>query len=126
MSLHRIERVNELIQREVAGAFYRVLNPAEFDHVAATVTHVITAQDLRTAKVLVSIYGDEEKRKRMLSTLLHNRAALQREMSKHLSMKWTPRIHFELDESLEKGDRVLKILNDLHLPPAEPGDEKKV
>ena len=64
MSLHRIERVNELMQREVANALFRVLSPAEFDPAGVTVTHAITTHDLRQCKVLVSFYGDEEKKKR--------------------------------------------------------------
>jgi ribosome-binding factor A len=116
MSQHRIERVNELMQRETASALFRALNPAEFDHASVTVTHAITSPDLRSAKILVSIFGDAEKKARLMTVLLRHRADVQREVTKHVKLKWMPRIHFELDESLEKGDRVLQILD--QLPPA--------
>lgn len=118
MSLHRIERVNELMQREVANALFRVLSPAEFDPAGVTVTHAITTHDLRQCKVLVSFYGEEEQKKRNLKALLHHRADIQQEVARHVSLKWMPKIHFQVDDSLAKGDQVLQLLD--KLPPPAP------
>jgi ribosome-binding factor A len=120
MSLHRLQRVNELMQREVASALFRVLNPAEFDPAGVTVTHAITSPDLRTCRVLVSLFGDEAQRKRNLSALLRHRADIQREIADRITLKWTPRIHFQVDESIEEGDRVLRLLDQLPPPADEP------
>jgi ribosome-binding factor A len=118
MSLHRIERVNELMQREVASALFRVLSPVEFDPAGVTVTHAITTHDLRSCKVLVSFYGDEAQKKRNLSALLRNRGEIQKEVARHVSLKWMPKIHFQVDDSLAKGDAVLQLLD--RLPPPAP------
>ena len=69
MSIDRLERVNALIKREIGESLFHIMNDQAFDLAAVTVTHVITSRNLRTARVLVSIRGDEEKKTRMLGLL---------------------------------------------------------
>jgi ribosome-binding factor A len=52
----------------------------------------------------------------MISFLNRHRAEIQARMSKHVILKYTPRLHFKLDNSIENGDRVLGILSQLHIP----------
>jgi ribosome-binding factor A len=82
------------------------------------VTHVITSSDLRSARVLVSIRGHEAERSRMLGQLRHHHAEFQRRLAENVILKYTPVLHFELDGSLESGDRVLNLLSELEPPPA--------
>ena len=110
-------RVNELLRREIGTALFRLASEGDFDISAVTVTHVITSPDLRTAQVLISIRGHESQRKAMLATIRKNRVELQAILAQNVILKYTPRLSFSLDESLEKGDRVLDILR--HLEPAE-------
>lgn len=127
MKTDRITRVNELLRREIGEVLYRLLDPSTFDLSAITVTHVITSSDLRSARVLVSIRGHEDERDHMLSRLQSLHAAIQQDIAEKISLKYTPRLHFAMDHSIEKGDRVLSLLAELggkdSSPDASPTDD---
>jgi len=116
MSSARIIRVNELLKREIASDIHRLFANTNFDTGSITVTRVETAADLRDAVVHVSIFGHEEERVKMIRFLNRHRKEVQARMSKHVIIKYTPRLHFKLDESIEGGDRVLGILETLDIP----------
>ena len=116
MSSARIIRVNELLKREIAVDIPRLFANGNFDTAAITVTGVKTAPDLHDATVLVSIFGYEEERTRMIRFLNSHRKEVQARMSKNVILKYTPRLHFKLDDSIESGDRVLGILSQLDIP----------
>ncbi|MBP7831154.1 MAG: 30S ribosome-binding factor RbfA [Kiritimatiellae bacterium] len=113
MSHQRMVRVNELLKREVAAALFRVVNEAGFDLTAVTVTGVEVGSDLRTAVVRVSIRDHRGEREHMLQLLKKHRADIQEILHRHVILKYTPRLTFELDESIERGDRVLGILHQM-------------
>jgi ribosome-binding factor A len=110
MKIDRITRINELLRREISEMLYRLLDPSTFDLAALTVTHVITSPDLRNARVLVSIRGHEHERDRMLAQLQRHHAAIQEDIARKIAIKYTPRIVFAMDHSIEDGDNVLSIL----------------
>ncbi len=116
MSSTRIIRVNELLKREIAADIHRLFSNTDFDTGAVTVTRVETAPNLRDAAVYVSIFGHEEDRAGMIRFLNGHRKEIQHRMSRHVIIKYTPRLHFKLDASLEDGDRVLGILSELDIP----------
>lgn len=122
MSSKRIIRINELLKREIAVDIPRLFDNTNFDTGAVTVTRVETAPDLRDAAVYISIFGHEEERQGMIDFLNRHRKDVQARMSKHVILKYTPRLHFKLDRSIENGDRVLGILNELDIPEDEPGE----
>lgn len=110
MSVDRLTRLNELLRRELADALFRVMQNERFDLAAVTITRVVLGRDLRDARVHVSIRGHQNERPRMLALLHRHRAEFQRRINKDLAMKYTPRLTFELDTSLEEGDHVLAVL----------------
>ena len=112
----RIIRVNELLKREIADDILRLFSGSRFDTGAVTVTRVETAPDLRDANVHVSIFGHENERTEMIRFLNRHRKEIQARMSKNVKIKYTPRLHFKHDSSLEEGDRVLGILENLDIP----------
>jgi len=116
MSSARIIRINELLKREIAVDIPRLFANSQFDTGAITVTRVATAPDLRDASVHVSIFGHEEERQGMIRFLNRHRKEVQARMSQHVILKYTPRLHFKLDLSIESGDRVLSILATLDIP----------
>jgi ribosome-binding factor A len=117
MSHRRITRVNELIRREIGEALFRLVNEREFDMAAVTVTRVSTSPNLRNARVYVSIRDHDEDRDAMMSLLRKHRRELQAQLGRNLTMKYTPRLSFHLDESIERGDHVLKLLSDIEGDP---------
>ncbi len=113
MSVDRLTRVNELLKREIGGLLFRIMNENNFDLSAVTVTHVITSRNLRSAKVLISIRNHQKDRGRMLSLLRKHRSEIQQQINAYVNLKYTPRLTFELDTSLEEGDRILHMLSEL-------------
>ncbi|MDD3276009.1 MAG: 30S ribosome-binding factor RbfA [Kiritimatiellales bacterium] len=123
MSSARIIRVNELLKREIAVDIPRLFANSNFDTGAVTVTGVKTAPDLHDATVLVSIFGHEEERTKMMRFLNSHRKEIQARMSKNVILKYTPRLHFKFDDSIESGDRVLGILSQLVIPDDEATED---
>ena len=113
MKADRITRVNELIRRELGVQLYRIVNRPDFDAAAVTFTHAITSVDLRSCRVLVSIRGEPAEQERMLSILKRHRADFQEAIHKNVVLRYTPQLHFVLDHSVEQGDHVLQILNQM-------------
>ena len=113
MSVDRTLRLNEMIRRTIGEALPHVIGETELDLSAITITRVIVSGDLRTARVMVSIREHVEERSRMLNRLRRHRADIQEVVARHVVMKYTPRLLFQLDTSVEKGDHVLHLLEEL-------------
>ncbi len=122
MKVDRITRINALLKREIGCLLFRVMQEEEdFDLAAVTITHVSVGRDLRDARVWISILGHEERRGRMLRLLAQHRGEIQAAINRDIGLKFTPRLHFRLDRSVEKGDRVLDLLSRLEREES-PGD----
>lgn len=113
MSVDRLERVNALLRREIAEAVPVVMLNEGVDCAAITVTQVRVARNLRNATVFVSILGHVRERQAMIRKLAHRHVAFQRLINRDMKLKYTPVLQFTLDESIEKGDHVLGVLNRL-------------
>ena len=90
-----------------------MVNRPDFNTAAVTFTHVLTSVDLRSCRVLVSILGELPEQERMLTILKRHRVDFQEAIHKNIVLRYTPHIHFVLDHSVEQGDHVLQILNQM-------------
>lgn len=115
---HRLLRVNELLKRELSSLFAREVR---FENLLVTVNQVDVTPDLKSAHVFISVLG-KIGRKDVLPKLEANRAALQADLSKHVVLKYTPHLVFHLDDSIERGDRVLEILQEIEPPPSSENE----
>lgn len=113
MSSNRIARVNELVKREIGTALFQIMTEPGFDLSAVTVTRVETSPSLRHARVMVSIRDHRSERGKMLAMLRRHRVEIQQLLSSNIVLKYTPRLSFELDPSLEKGDEMLSLLAEI-------------
>ena len=113
MKTDRITRVNELIRRELGLQLYRVVNRPDFDPAAVTFTRALTAVDLRTCRVMVSIRGEPETQERLLKILRHHRVEFQTAIHRHIALRYTPQLRFVLDHSVAEGDRILQLLDQM-------------
>lgn len=116
MSVSRIDRVNSLLKRVIGDSVFRVLIGDDVSTAAITVTGVNCGKDLRNATVRVSVFGEPDEQKRVLGILIHHVHEFERIINSEVRMKFTPKLRFVLDHSIEKGDRVLQILDSLALP----------
>src|SRR5207244_13536383 len=76
--------------------------------------------DLQNAHVFVSVLGSGI-RESVVNKLASHRATLQAELARNVTMKYTPHLIFHLDDSIERGARVIEILQEIEMP---RGDDK--
>ncbi len=114
---HRLERVNELIRRELGEIVNREMR---FDSKLVTLQQVDITPDLKHAHIYISFIGDAEAQHSDMAKLHAKRSSLQQSLSKRVTLKFTPHLHFKIDEAMERGSRVLNIMGELEpLPPEE-------
>jgi len=109
---HRPERVCEVLKRELGAIILREL---DFAPLLVTISAVDITPDLKQAHIYVSALGSPGQQRGVLETLEKARALLQREIAKRLALKYTPHLHFKIDEAIERGTRVLGIMDELGL-----------
>jgi len=117
MSL-RLIRVCELIKRELGTIIGREM---KFEAPLVSVRAVDITPDLKQAHVAVSAIGTKWQKEQAILQLSEKRQYLQHELSRRVILKYTPQLHFDLDESIERGTRVLSLLDEIGatLPPDE-------
>ena len=113
MAVERLERINSLLRRVIAEAMYTVMQGDTVSPGMITVTEVKCGKDLRDATVKVSVFGDDALKETALQHLKHNAKKFQAIINREIKMKFTPRLTFQLDLSLEKGDEVLALIDKL-------------
>ena len=109
---HRLERVCEVLKRELGVIILREL---DFAPVLVTVSAVDITPDLKQAHVYVSALGSPGQQRAVLEKLEHARPHLQAEVARRVTLKHTPHLHFKIDEAIERGSRVLSIMDELGL-----------
>jgi len=119
MTSRRSDRVAALVQSAVSELLLRETKDPRIGMV--TVTGVEMSPDLRHARVFVSALGDAAAHARMLAGLNSARTFLQAQVGKRLELRFTPEMRFVLDPSFETGERIDRLLRDLH-----PGDPTEV
>jgi ribosome-binding factor A len=120
MGFKRADKVSEAIKREVSVMLTQDVKDPGVHFV--TVTTVETADDLRHAKIFVSVLGDEETRQGTMKALDRAKGFLRRELGRRLQLRYTPEIHFNLDKSLDHAMKIKGILNQLKVE-EKPKDE---
>src|SRR4051795_934641 len=107
----RTERVDELLRQEIGQILAKEVADPRIGF--ATITDVETAPDLRHAKVWVSVIGAKADRDETLRALGQAMPFIRRELGRRLRIKRIPELHVRLDDSAERGTRVLHLLQEL-------------
>ena len=113
----RIDRLGHLLQMELSQTVLTKLKDPRLGFV--TITHVQITPDLKSAIVSYSVLGDAKAKDDSKIALTNAKGFLQKEVGRHLKLRYTPKLAFRLDESLDHGfeiDRILKEIKD-----KEPG-----
>jgi ribosome-binding factor A len=105
-----MRRINEVLREVIGSAIAGELNDPRIGFV--TVTSVETSPDLRSAKVHVSVLGDEEAREAALSGLRSSHGVLQSKIAAETRMKRTPTLSFHYDPTVERGMRITELLEE--------------
>jgi ribosome-binding factor A len=110
MTTARMRRVNEAVREVLAAAVATEMKDPRIGFV--TVTDVDTSPDLRAARVYVSVLGSAEERESALEGLRSAHGFLQARIAAEMRMKRTPTLTFEYDESIERGARLSRLLEE--------------
>jgi ribosome-binding factor A len=110
----RLDRVNQLIKEEISTLLQRELKDPRLGFV--TVTEVETSKDLRTAKIFVSVLGDDAQWKASLAALESARGFVRNWLRRHLDLRVTPELDFRADRSLEHAARIQSLLKQVRAP----------
>ena len=108
MATNRINRINEDIQRELASLIRTVKDPRV--HGLISITRVDTTTDLRYCRVYVSVL-DHSDVKEVVKGLKSAAGYLRRELGRALQLRYTPELQFIEDDSIERGVRMVSMID---------------
>ncbi|ERN53272.1 30S ribosome-binding factor RbfA [Alkalihalophilus marmarensis] len=112
MSNVRAHRVGEQMKKELSDIIMRELKDPRISFV--TITGVDVTGDLQQAKVFITVLGDDEQKESTLKGLSKAKGFIRSEIGKRIRLRKTPEITFEFDESIEYGNRIETLINDLN------------
>ena len=117
-----MRRVNESVRAVIAEGIGDLKDPRIG---MVTVTAVVVSPDLGEARVFVSVLGSERKRAETLRGLESAHGVLQAKINRELSLRRTPTLRFAYDESVERGVRMTKLIDELaaELPEQESDED---
>ncbi|MBP5181471.1 MAG: 30S ribosome-binding factor RbfA [Lentisphaeria bacterium] len=116
----RLARVNEILKREIADVLEK--NGVNDSGLIVSITKVVLSSNLRSAAVYVSILGGKDPEanfRKFLPNLLKLRGLLQSNIARHVTLKYTPVIHFVHDLNIVEGDHVLALLQQMEKDESE-------
>lgn len=111
MSL-RTDKVASLIKEEIGSFITREYRDPAYGLI--TVTEVIVTPDIRIAKIYISIMGSEKIKDATFRMLEDNKSQLRSVIGSHLSLKFTPAIQLYMDETLDRVEKIDKLLKQIH------------
>ena len=116
----RVSRVAELIKREVSQMLIHDIKDDRVGAGLVSVTDVVVSGDLQHAKIFVSVYGSEEAKIETMAGLKSATGFVRTELGQRVRLRRTPEVIFQEDSSIERGTKVLSLLNQLnHDRPAD-------
>lgn len=114
MTTPRIARLRELLKEEISEILQRQMKDPRIGFVS--VTDVELSADIRHAKVFVSIFGDAEAKTRTMEGLASAQGFIRTELARRIRLRRIPEVLFKMDESIERGARVNRLLRQVSDP----------
>ena len=117
----RPARVGDAIRQELTELIMREVRDPGIGFL--TITHVRVSSDLQVARVYYTTMGDEKGRVQTRRALDRATPFLRRQVGQRLQLRRVPELVFFFDESVERGDRIERIIQDLHAEGPETGPD---
>ena len=111
MPTRRQVQVADAVQQEMSALLQRVLKDPRIGFV--TVTRVEMSQDLKYARIFVSVMGTAEEQKATMDALTSGKGFIRHELATRLDLRYAPEVQFRLDTSAEYSDNINRLLNEL-------------
>ena len=109
--MDRIDRISEEMKKEVSSIIQNELKDPRLP-VMVSILSANVAKDLRYAKFHVSVMGTEEEKKNALASLKSAAGFIRREVGHRMQLRYTPEMQFELDNSIEHGVYISKLIHE--------------
>ena len=116
----RTDRINEQLREEISSLLTRSIKDPRLNGVIS-ITRVVSSSDLRSAKAYISVMGNQQTKEEALAGLRSAASFLRRELRNRINMKHTPFLTYELDESMEEADQLLRLMS--HISPKNQGPD---
>jgi len=113
MANYHLERISDDIQRVLAEKLREVKDP-RVQQGLLSITRVEVTSDLRYAKVFISVLGNTDE-KQLLKGLCSASGWLRRELGNSLTLRYTPELVFEMDNSIRHGAHINEIIKNLDI-----------
>ena len=109
----RVDRVKKSLIREVSDIIAnRIKNPILSNQIIS-VTDIDLSNDLRYAKIYISVMADEELRTQIMDVLIQAEPQIRSEVGRRVQLRYTPEIEILYDDSLERGTRITQLLEQI-------------
>jgi ribosome-binding factor A len=115
----RTDRINEQLREEISMLLTRSIKDPRLNGVIS-ITRVVSSGDLRSARVYISVMGNQQTKGEALAGIQSAASFLRRELRDRINMKHTPFLTYELDDSLEEADQLLRLMNQVKPEDQEP------
>ncbi|MGN0354808.1 MAG: 30S ribosome-binding factor RbfA [Muricoprocola sp.] len=115
-------RINSEVQRELSNIIRSEIKDPRIHPLTSVVTAEV-APDLKTCKAYISVLGDEEAQAKTLEGLNSAAHFIRHQLAKNLNLRNTPEIRFIMDQSIEYGVRMSKLIDENHVEPRKEDEE---
>ena len=115
----RTDRINEQLREEISMLLTRSIKDPRLNGIIS-ITRVISSGDLRSARVYISVMGNNQTKREALAGIQSAASFLRRELRDRINMKHTPFLTYELDASMEEADQLLRLMNQVKPEDQEP------
>ncbi len=122
MPLKRLDRINEEVKKTLSDIVREMKDPR-----ISTMTTILAADvtnDFKSAKIRVSVYGDDDARKDTVDALNHASGFIGRELGLRMDIRRIPHLLFFLDNSIEYSIHISQILNKLNISSGETNEDE--
>lgn len=113
----RTEKVASLVKEELGFIFQRMYSVAT--HGLVTITEVQMSPDLRVAKVFVSIFSDDVRKKRTMELIEQSKSSIRAALGHAIKIRFVPELIFYNDETLDRAFRLENLFHEIHEHDAE-------
>lgn len=109
--MDRTDRISEEIKKELSDMIRNQIKDPRLPEFVS-VTAVRVSKDLKYAKVYISVLGDEEKKKGAIAALSSAAGFIRHEIGQRINIRYTPEFSFHLDNSIERGMYVSRLIDE--------------
>src|SRR5215475_7445749 len=114
---HRSQRLAEELKNEISAIIAQEIKDPRVGF--ATVTEVKVSPDLRHARVAVSVLGTPQERQETFEALVHATGYIRRLLGARVRLRHTPELSFAYDDSIERGERMMRLFEEIEIEDQE-------